>query len=55
MPLPMGRVKTPKSVLYPYIKSLTNNTELINITCRLRQEGSYSLLEELSTEYHTKD
>ena len=50
MPLPMGRVKTPKSVLYPYIKSLTNNTELINITCRLRQEGSYSLLEELSTE-----
>ena len=50
MPLPMGRVKTPKSVLYPYIKSLTNNTELINITCRLRQEVSYSLLEELSTE-----
>ena len=50
MPLPMGRVKTPKSVLYPYIKSLTNNKELINITCRLRQEVSYSLLEELSTE-----
>ena len=50
MPLPMKRVKTPKSVLYPYIKSLTNNTELINITCRLRQEVSYSLLEELSTE-----
>ena len=50
MPLPMGE-STPKSVLYPYhIKSLTNNTKLINITCRLRQEVSYSLLEELSTE-----
>ena len=45
-----GRVKTPKSVLYPdHIKSLTNNTELINITCRLGHEVSYSLLEELST------
>ena len=46
-----GRVKTPKSVLYPYhIKSLTNNTELINITCRLGHGIIYSLLEELSTE-----
>ena len=46
-----GRVKTPKSVLYPYhIKSLTNNTELISITCLLGHGISYSLLEELSTE-----
>ena len=46
-----GWVKTPKSVLYPYhIKSLTNNTELINITCRLGHGISYFLLEELSTE-----
>ena len=46
-----GPVKSPKSVLYPYhIKSLTNNTELINITGRLGHGISYSLLEELSTE-----
>ena len=46
-----GRVKTLKSVLYPYhIKPLTNNTELINITCRLGHGISYFLLEELSTE-----
>ena len=46
-----GRVKTPKSVLYPYhIKSLTNNSELINITCRLGHGISYFLLEGLSTE-----
>ena len=46
-----GRVKTPNSVLYPYhIKSLTNNTELINIACRLGHGIFYSLLEELSRE-----
>ena len=46
-----GPVKSPKSVLYPYhIKSLTNNTELMNITGRLGHGISYSLLEELSTE-----
>ena len=50
-----GRVKTPKSVLYPdHIKSLTNNTELINITCRLGHEISYSLLEELSTKIYQR-
>ena len=37
--------------MYPYhIKSLTNNAELINITCRLGHRISYSLLEESSTE-----
>ena len=31
-----GRIKTPKSVLLPYIiKQLTNNTELINTLHRL--------------------
>ena len=50
-----GRVKTPKSVLYPdHIKSLTNNTELINITCRLGHEICYSLLEELSTKIYQR-
>ena len=30
-----GKIKTPKSILYPYtIKALTNNTELITITNR---------------------
>ena len=37
--------------LYPYhINSMTKNTELINITCRLGHEILYSLIEELSTE-----
>ena len=38
-------IKTPKSILYPYhIKSLTNNTELINITSPLGHGVSYSFL-----------
>ena len=46
-----GRVKTPKSILHPYhIKSLTNNIELINITCHLGDGISFSLIGELSTE-----
>ena len=46
-----GSVKTPRSILYPYhIKSLTNNTELINITSRLGHGVSYSFLQELITE-----
>ena len=46
-----GSVKTPKSILFPYhIKSLTNNTELINITSRLGHGMSYSFLQELITE-----
>ena len=32
-----GRIKTPKSILYPYaIKSLTNSTKLITINNQLR-------------------
>ena len=43
-----GRVRTPKSILFPYaIKSLTNNTELIKITNRLGHGESYDLLGEL--------
>ena len=46
-----GRIKSPRSILFPYhIKSLTNNTELINLTCRLGHGISYSLLGELCTE-----
>ena len=46
-----AQVKTSKSILYSHhIKSLTKNTELINITCRLGRGISYSPLEELSTE-----
>ena len=46
-----GRVKTPKCILLPYtIKTLTNNTELINLVCRLGHGASYSMLEELDTE-----
>ena len=46
-----GRVRTPKSILFPYaIKSLTNTTELIKITNRLGHGVSYNLLEELETE-----
>ena len=50
-PITNGRVKTPKSALYPcHIKSLTNNTELINITCRLGYGILCSLIEALPTE-----
>ena len=50
MPLPMGELKLLRAYhikSYPYhIKSLTNDTELINITCRLGHGISFSLLEE---------
>ena len=46
-----GRIRTPKSVLFPYnIKMLTNNTELINMVNRLGHGIFYSLLEEMETE-----
>ena len=46
-----GRVKTPKSVLLPsIIKTLTNNTEIINLINRLRHGVSYSILSEMYTE-----
>ena len=53
-----GRIKTPKSVLLPYIiKQLTNNTELINTIHRLGQGVSYSILTEMHTEnaYNIQD
>ena len=47
-----GNIKTPKSILFLYaIKSLTNNTELINTTDKYGHEISYTILEELDTEY----
>ena len=47
-----GKIKTPKSILFPYaIKSLTNNTELINITHKYGHGTSYTITEELDTEY----
>ena len=46
-----GRVKTPKSMLLPsVIKTLTNNTEIINIINRLGHGLSYSILSEMHTE-----
>ena len=43
-----GRIRTPKSVLFPYkYKMLTNNTELINMVNRLGQGICYSLMEEM--------
>jgi 5-methylcytosine-specific restriction endonuclease McrA len=46
-----GRIKTPKCIRYPYtIKSLTNCTELIDISSRLGHGISRSLVEELTTE-----
>ena len=45
------RIKTPKSILYPYaIKSLTNSTKLITINNQLGHGISTSILEELATE-----
>ena len=45
-----GRIRTPKSVLFPYnIKMLTNNTELINIVNRQGHGICYSLLEDTET------
>ena len=46
-----GKIKTPKSILFPYaIKSLTNNTELINITHKYVHGISYNS-GALDTEY----
>ena len=47
-----GRIRTPKSILFPYnIKMLTNNTEIINMTSnRLGHGICYSLLEKIETE-----
>ena len=46
-----GRIKTPKSILYPYaITSLTNSTKLITINNQLGHGISASILEELATE-----
>ena len=47
-----GKIKTPKSILFPHaIKSLSNNTVLINITHKYVHGISYTILEELDTEY----
>ena len=46
-----GGVKTPKSILLPtMVKTLTNNTELINILNKLGHGVSYSVLMELQIE-----
>ena len=46
-----GRIKTPKCFLLPHtIKTLTNNTEILNLICRLGHGASYTLIEELDTE-----
>ena len=46
-----GRVKTPKSILLPrVIKTLTNCTELINLTNKLGHGTSYTSLAEMNTE-----
>ena len=43
--------KTPKSMLLPsVIKTLTNNTEIINIINRLGHGVSYSILSKMHTE-----
>ena len=47
-----GRIKTPKCILLPHvIKTLTNNTDLINLICRMGHGASYTLIEELDTEH----
>ena len=46
-----GTFKIPKSILFPYtMKSLTNNTEIINLTNKFGHGISYTLLEEIETE-----
>ena len=46
-----GRVKTPKSILLPsVIKTLTNCTELINLTHKLGHRILYTLSAEMNTE-----
>ena len=44
-------IKTPKCFLLPHtIKTLTNNTEILHLICRLGHGASYTLIEELDTE-----
>ena len=46
-----GRIKTPKSILYPYaIESLVSSTKLITINNQLEYGVSACILEELATE-----
>ena len=46
-----GRIKTPKSILLPtLIKSLTNNTEIINVINKLSHGVSFTVLMETHTE-----
>ena len=45
------KIKRPKSILFPQaIKTLTNTTELTNITNKLGHGVCYSILQELATE-----
>ena len=45
------RLKTPKSILFPCaIKTLSNNTELVNVVNRLRHGLSYTALMKIFTE-----
>ena len=53
-----GRIKTPKNILHPtLIKSLTNNTEIINVINKLGHGVSYTFLMEAHTEnaYNTME
>ena len=46
-----GTFKTPKFILFPYtMKSLTNNTAIINLTNKLGHGISHTLLEKIETE-----
>ena len=50
-----GASRTPKSVLFPsVVKSPCNNTEIIKLINRLGHGISYSLIEEIETEYAMK-
>ena len=50
-----GANRTPKRVLFPsVVKSLCNNTEIIKLINRLGHGTSYSLIEEIETEYALK-
>lgn len=50
-PIANGRIKTRNSILLPtMVKTLTNNTEVINILNKLGHGISYSVLIELQTE-----
>ena len=46
-----GKIKTPKCLLLHHlIETLTNNTELENLICKLGHGASYTVIEELDTE-----